>query len=212
MRLNYLLSAVVLFSSLTVACGASEPKVAATDAQARAFVDTFRRYERAVFDAFVSGDPGEFPAVFYNDPAIRIGNEQGELIRRERTAVDAIQDSTTLGPVGARSGLLASQIAGVVEYERQAAAWDAARAQAAREGRSPAIRDLPDGVQPIERKLPGDWISTDIAIHSPMIQGNHGYAIFSSGTAELAGTLLHVTFTNINGVWYISDIRGEGRG
>jgi 3-oxoacyl-ACP reductase-like protein len=114
------------------------------------------------------------------------------------------------GPVGAETGFLSASIAEMIAVNEQAEAWEAAKAVASAIGREPTVADLPEGFQPVERKHPEEWVDVDVHIHNVRVQGEHAWAIFTFGTDRLKGNLLHMTFTKVDGQWYISSARGEG--
>jgi hypothetical protein len=210
--------AVAGFAALIIGIGLTqfvdaqpEPADSATGDQEHALVAVFRRFERIMFDAMVTGDASEFPTVFYNDPTVTLSSEYVSLQTKHRPAVDAIlEEARGRGPIGAQEGYLSAKIAEIVEYNEHANAWEEAKALALREQRRPTIQDLPNGMQPIERKLADQWVDVEVYIHDPLIQGEQALATFSFGTDKREGTLLHMTFTRIEGQWYVTSSRSEG--
>lgn len=188
----------------------SETETEATTEQVREFLNVYRGYERLTFDALVSGNTTRFPEVFYNDPTVDIVPEHAALAEQFQTQVDAVLARVESGPAGAETGFLSASIAEMIAVTEQATAWEAAKAAASASGREPTVADLPEGFQPVERKRPEEWVDVDVHIHNVRIQGEHGWATFTFGTDRLEGNLLHMTFTNVNGQWYISSARGEG--
>lgn len=187
-----------------------ETETQVTAQQTQEFQDLYRRYERLVFEALVNGDTTRFPEVLYNDPTVEIVPEHAALAEQYQTQVGAALERVESGPVGAETGFLSASLAEMIAVNEQATAWEAARAAASASGREPTVADLPAGFQPIERKRLEEWVDVDVHIHNVQIQGEHGWATFTFGTDRLEGNLLHMTFTKVDGQWYISSARGEG--
>lgn len=182
----------------------------ASAGDATAFEDLFRRYERIQFDARVTGDSSLYPTIFYNDPDEELYPEYDDLMREYQHVVDAALASATGGPVGATTGFLSAQIAVHASNMMQANLWADVSATAAAEGRYPSISDLPTGVAPIEPVTPGQWVNQSITMHYPVAMDDRGEAMFTSGTTELEGSIVRLTYIRIDGEWYISAIHWEG--
>ncbi len=178
------LAAAIIMALLALAfmngSNAPDPGLPASPEQRHVFLTLIQQYQRVFFDGWMTGDLSNFPAVFYNDPAYPPNSLVKQLILRHREEIDADIASATAGPVGARTGELAAQMADVIT-RRQSSAFGASA-----------------------------WIEKTIFIENATLQGERHATVVYVVDSPDSTLLFHLHLTNVDGTWYISDMWTTG--
>ena len=186
--------------------------VPATAAQTEQFKAIFRRYEHLTVDARVTGDTALFPTVLYNDRDLEVHPDCASAIASER---DAVRErlrlaATQTGPIGAETGWLSCEIAGVVQQQRWLATKVVEIAQ------TPPPNGGVDGPT-LMRSIHGETENTqeayvwDVRIATDGRHATLKRAYDPQAMTERTPLMIeHVVFTAVDGHWYISQLWSSG--
>lgn len=163
-----------------------------------------QRYDRIFFEGWVTGDLSQFPTLFYNDPQYPPNSTRQDLVNAHRAEIDSILVKNPSGPVGSRTGELASEMADVISRRTSDAAWKAAQAKARAEGRNPSPNDMPDGRPPVMTPQESDFVHNTFYITDAEIHGDvHAKVTYVIGDPN-STLFFNWELTKVNGQWYIS--------
>lgn len=178
-------------------------------AEIEQFRQLIRQYHEVRTHAVLTGDVTEYPDIFYNDPAFDLRQYTPgcfPLIYVERSETNAILKQMDNRPVGSKNGLLSCMIAEMIDYHRNANAWEIEVKQAEAEGRNPSIANLENGLVPINRaRKATDWSGPKYAIEAIYLDDTHvRFTYAAAPIEELPDVVYHLIFTNVRGRWLLS--------